>query len=137
MGARETKEMGKFTRFVENGRVVLVNFGPDAGKLAVVVDVVDSQRCLIVGPSTDVARQMIGYKRLSLTDIKVDIGRGAKAKSVSASWTAADVEGKWASSAWGKTLAARKAKAEADFERFTDMVSHKKAMKATRKALKK
>merc|ERR1712149_60916 len=109
--ARETKEMGKFTRFVENGRVVLVNFGPDAGKLAVVVDVVDSQRCLIVGPSTDVARQMIGYKRLSLTDIKVDIGRGAK----------------------GKSLAARKAKAEAgDFERFTDMVSHKKAMKATR-----
>merc|ERR1712094_93635 len=97
----------------------------------------DSQRCLIVGPSTDVARQMIGYKRLSLTDIKVDIGRGAKAKSVSAAWTAADVEGKWASSAWGKTLAARKAKAEAgDFERFTDMVSHKKAMKATRKALK-
>merc|ERR1711908_74443 len=76
MGARETKEMGKLTRFVENGRVVLVNFGPDAGKLAVVVDVVDSQRCLIVGPSTDVARQMIGYKRLSLTDIKVDIGRG-------------------------------------------------------------
>merc|ERR1711908_2958 len=73
MGARETKEMGKFTRFVENGRVVLVNFGPDAGKLAVVVDVVDSQRCLIVGPSTDVARQMIGYKRLSLTDIKVDM----------------------------------------------------------------
>merc|ERR1711934_1297174 len=122
MGARETKEMGKFTRFVENGRVVLVNFGPDAGKLAVVVYVVDSQRCLIVGPSTDVARQMIGYKRLSLTDIKVDIGRGAKAKSVSAAWTAADVKGK----------------AEAgDFERFTDMVSHKKAMKATRKALKK
>merc|ERR1712167_158479 len=108
MGARETKEMGKFTRFVENGRVVLVNFGPDAGKLAVVVDVVDTQRCLIVGPSTDVARQMIGYKRLSLTDIKVDIGRGAKAKAEAG-----------------------------DFERFTDMVSHKKAMKATRKALKK
>merc|ERR1740133_439019 len=100
--------MGKFTRFVGNGRVVLVNYGPDAGKLAVIVDVVDTQRCLIVGPSTDVARQMIGYKRLSLTDIKVGIGRGAKAKSVIAAWTAADVEGKWASSAWGKTHAARR-----------------------------
>merc|ERR1712097_53525 len=137
MGARETKEMGKFTRFVENGRVVLVNFGPDAGKLAVVVDVVDSQRCLIVGPSTDVARQVIGYKRLSLTDIKVDIGRGSKAKSVDAAWGAADVDGKWAATSWGKKLAARKAKASAnDFDRFKGMVAHKKHMIKARKALK-
>lgn len=33
-----------FTRFVEIGRVVLVNYGPDAGKLATVIDVVDGNK---------------------------------------------------------------------------------------------
>merc|ERR1711970_1410905 len=56
----------------------------------------------------------MGYKRLSLTDIKIDIGRGAKAKTVDA---------KWAATSWGKKLAARKAKASAnDFDRFKNMV---------------
>ena len=33
-----------FTRFVEVGRVVLINYGPDAGKLATIIDVVDAKR---------------------------------------------------------------------------------------------
>jgi len=33
-----------FTRFVEIGRVVLVNYGPDAGKLATIIDVVDNNK---------------------------------------------------------------------------------------------
>lgn len=33
-----------FTRFVEIGRVVLVNYGPDSGKLATVIDVVDGNK---------------------------------------------------------------------------------------------
>lgn len=33
-----------FTRFVEIGRVVLVNYGPDYGKLATVIDVVDGNK---------------------------------------------------------------------------------------------
>lgn len=33
-----------YSRFVEVGRVVLVNRGPDEGKIAVIVDVVDQQR---------------------------------------------------------------------------------------------
>ncbi len=33
-----------FTRFVEIGRVVLINYGPDAGKLATIIDVVDAKR---------------------------------------------------------------------------------------------
>jgi hypothetical protein len=33
-----------YKRFVEIGRVVLVNNGPDAGKLAVIVDVLDQNR---------------------------------------------------------------------------------------------
>lgn len=33
-----------FTRFVEVGRVVLINYGENAGKLATVIDIVDSKR---------------------------------------------------------------------------------------------
>ena len=33
-----------FTRYVELGRIVLIQYGPDAGKLATIVDVVDANR---------------------------------------------------------------------------------------------
>merc|ERR1712093_764705 len=104
------KEMG-FTRFVQNGRIALVNYGPASG----------------------VARKVLTYKCLSLTDIVVPIGRGARKKTADAAYTAADVEGQWAATSWGKKLAARKAKACAnDFERFQSMVAQKKKMEAAR-----
>ena len=37
-----------FTRFVEVGRIVLINYGPDAGKIATIIDVVDSKRVIIL-----------------------------------------------------------------------------------------
>jgi large subunit ribosomal protein L14e len=37
-----------FTRFVEVGRVVLINYGPDYGKLATIVDIVDGKRVRII-----------------------------------------------------------------------------------------
>lgn len=33
-----------FTRFVEIGRVCLINYGEDAGKLCTIVDILDGQR---------------------------------------------------------------------------------------------
>lgn len=88
-----------------------------AGKLVTIVDVVDQNRCVVYGPTSGVARQMIGYKRLSLTDLKIAIGRGARKGSVEKAWTEFDVEGKWAATGWGKKQAARKAKASSnDFE---------------------
>jgi hypothetical protein len=38
-----------FNRFVEIGRAVLINYGPDAGKLAVIVDVLDHNRVSEIG----------------------------------------------------------------------------------------
>ncbi len=52
-----------FKRFVEVGRVALINYGPDEGKLAVIIDIVDQNKCLVDGPSSGVARQVIPYKR--------------------------------------------------------------------------
>merc|ERR1711924_230215 len=79
MGDSVQRNMG-FTRFVQNGRVCLVNFGSDTGKLVTIVDVVDQNRAVVYGPTSGVPRQIMGYKRLNLTDIKIDIGRGCKAR---------------------------------------------------------
>merc|ERR1712225_190134 len=129
MGSSTASRNMGYTRFVQNGRVCLVNYGKDTNKLVTIVDVIDQNRCVVYGPTSGVARQVMGYKRLSLTDIKIDIGRGAKAKSVDAAYTAADVDAQWAATSWGKKLAARKAKATAnDFDRFKNMVAHKKKM---------
>ena len=62
-----------FTRFVEVGRVVLIQYGEEAGKLATITNVIDNNRVLVDGPKplTGVARQEINIKRIMLTDIKV------------------------------------------------------------------
>jgi hypothetical protein len=39
-----------FTRNVEIGRLALVNYGPDYGKLVIVTDVLDFSRCLVDHP---------------------------------------------------------------------------------------
>merc|ERR1719247_3189683 len=82
-----------FTRLVQCGRVALVNYGPEEGKLVVIIDVIDHNRCVVYGPTSGVPRQVLTYKRLSLTDIKIELGRGARAKTADAAWTSADVEG--------------------------------------------
>lgn len=78
-----------FSRYVEIGRVCLINYGPDQGKLCTIIDVVDSNKALIDGPKdlTGVVRQMIPFKRLSLTDLvaKVRSSRAhARARAESA-----------------------------------------------------
>lgn len=62
-----------FKRFVEIGRVGLVQYGSDEGKLCTVIDVIDNNRVLIDGPEpiTGVKRQELNIKRLMLTDITV------------------------------------------------------------------
>merc|ERR1711918_6288 len=127
-----TAHMG-FTRLVENGRICLVNFGPDAGKLVVIVDVIDHNRALVFGPTNGVARQILTYKRMSLTDIKIPLGRGARCGTVTKAWAAANVEEQWAATSWGKKLAARKAKAcSSDFERFATFKNKQKINRAAR-----
>lgn len=71
-----------FKRFVELGRVALIQFGPDEGKLCTIVDVVDHNRVLVDGPEplTGVHRQAINLKRLMLTDIKLKAKLNASQK---------------------------------------------------------
>uniref|UniRef100_A0A2K5MKT3 Large ribosomal subunit protein eL14 n=1 Tax=Cercocebus atys TaxID=9531 RepID=A0A2K5MKT3_CERAT len=57
-----------FRRFVEVGRVAYVSFGPHAGKLVAIVDVIDQNRALVDGPCTQVRRQAMPFKCMQLTD---------------------------------------------------------------------
>mmetsp|Transcript_19140 Transcript_19140/g.44594 ORF Transcript_19140/g.44594 Transcript_19140/m.44594 type:complete len:135 (-) Transcript_19140:60-464(-) len=134
--------MTVFRRYVQIGRVVLINFGPEEGKLAVIVDVVDQNRVVISGPSDDasknVPRQVMNVRRIALTDLVVKVSRGAREKKVKAEWAAADVSGKWAASSWGKKLAAQAAAKETnDLGRFKAMLAKKAASKKVRAALGK
>ena len=81
-----------FKRFVEVGRVALINYGPDINKLCTIIDVVDQTRVLVDGPTrvTGVSRQIVPLKRIALTDFKVKIGRNARQKSLEKAWTAGD-----------------------------------------------
>jgi len=80
-----------YARRVEVGRVCLINFGPDFGKLCTIIDVVDENRAVVDSPKDEVHRQAINFKRLQLTDIKLDMQRGARMKQLAAAWTAAEV----------------------------------------------
>lgn len=71
-----------FTKFVQVGRVVLVNFGPYNGKLAVIVEIINTNRVLIEGPTTGVKRHELSLKRVSLTDVIVNIKRGEKSAAL-------------------------------------------------------
>jgi large subunit ribosomal protein L14e len=117
-----------FKRFVEVGRVVLINYGPETGKLATIIDIVDQNKCLIDGPAdiTGVSRQVIPFKRLALTDIVVKIQMNAREKTLKKAWTEADVMAKWEASSWAKKLESRKKRASlSDFDRFKVMVAKK------------
>jgi ribosomal protein L14E/L6E/L27E len=47
-----------FKKFVEIGRVAYINAGPEAGKIAAIVNVIDQNRVLVDGPTSGVRRQV-------------------------------------------------------------------------------
>jgi large subunit ribosomal protein L14e len=117
-----------FTRYVEVGRVVLINYGPETGKLATIIDIVDQNKCLIDGPQeiTGVSRQVISYTRIALTDLTVKVQRNARQKTLNKAWAEADTMNKWESSSWAKKLSSKKKRASLnDFSRFKVMVARK------------
>ncbi len=125
-----------FRRYVEIGRVALVNYGPQYGKLVVIVDVIDQNRALIDSP--DMVRTSINFKRLSLTDITISISRNPKKKDLAKAVEEGEVYSKWESSAWGRKLAVRTRRASLnDFDRFKVMVARIKKSSIVRRELGK
>ena len=62
----------------------MVTYGPEAGKLCTIVDVLDQNRVLVDGPEpiTGVKRQTINLKRIKLTDITVPAKLNSSQKCV-------------------------------------------------------
>ncbi|URE38875.1 ribosomal protein [Musa troglodytarum] len=138
-----------FKRYVEIGRVALVNYGKEYGRLVVIVDVIDQNRlaiastklvkhfgamaittsCNVPTPwalvdAPDMVRGQMNFKRLSLTDIKIDIPRVPKKKTLIGAMEAADVKNKWEKSSWGRKLIVQKRRASLnDFDRFKVMLA--------------
>merc|ERR1711985_177385 len=125
-----------YTRLVEVGRVAMINYGKNYGKLVVIVDIVDQARALCDSP--DMVRKPIAYKRLALTAFKIDIPKVPGKKDLIASLKSSQAFGKFAATAWGKKLAARSAKAASnDFSRFKAMIAKKAKSAKVKAALKK
>ena len=117
-----------FTKFVEIGRVCLITYGPDRGKLCTILDVADNNKALVDGPEnlTGVKRHLIPFKRLALTEFTVPILRNAREKTLTKAWKESDVQSKWEATAWAKKLESKtKRGATTDFDRFKLMVAKK------------
>ncbi|CAA6673269.1 unnamed protein product [Spirodela intermedia] len=125
-----------FKRYVEIGRVALVNYGKDYGKLVVIVDVVDQNRVLVDYP--DIVRGQMNLKRLQLTDFKIEIPRVPKKKTLAEALEAADIKNKWENSSWGRKLIVQKRRAALnDFDRFKVMLARIKRAAVVRQELAK
>ena len=86
----------------------------------------------------DEIRRTINFKRLVITDYKVDIPRLAKKAVLKKALEDADVFGKFAASNWGKKIAKREAKASLnDFERHVAAVKKMKRSAKVRSAFNK
>eukprot|EP00965_Chrysotila_dentata_P039915 1325924-Pleurochrysis_carterae.AAC.5 len=73
-----------YKRFVEVGRIALICYGPDAGKLCTIINILDHNRVLVDGPEkiTGVHRHEINIKRIMLTDLTIPAKLNMKHKCV-------------------------------------------------------
>jgi len=129
-------KQSSFKRFVEVGRVVLVNSGPYSGKLAVIVEIVDHARALIDGPTTGLPRGVYFYRDLILTPIIMKLPRGAREGKVRKEFEAQKIVEKWESSSWAKSRKARFDRANLnDFGRHEVLVLRRRRAGLINKAI--
>ena len=132
--------MSMFKRFVEPGRLALITFGPCAGKMCTIIDIVDQKRVVVDGPEsvTGVRRHMMPIKRLSLTDFRMKVKRGCREKTLKKALADGEIMKKWEASSWAKKLKSQEnRKNMTDFDRFKVMCAKQKRSKEVKKAIKK
>jgi large subunit ribosomal protein L14e len=124
---------------VQPGRVAYINFGKDAGKMVVIVDIADANRVLVDTPNASFPRVLYPLKRLTLTTLKVPkILRGARTGTLKKAASEFKLSEKWAASSTAKKFALRKRRADlTDFDRFKVMIKRKNRSYQVRKLAKK
>jgi large subunit ribosomal protein L14e len=120
-----------YNKFVQVGRVARINYGPQEGKLATIVDIVSDKRVLVDGEG--IARQVIPVARLQLTKQVVKLGRGARTGAVRKIISKEQVTEKFAQSTLGKHYASQSRRQNlTDFERFKVLVLRRRLSKLLR-----
>merc|ERR1719272_2371414 len=80
---------------------------------------------------------MMPIRRLSLTDLKASIPRGAREKTLKKALDKEDIMGNWEKTSWAKKVRSKKNRTDmGDFDRFKLMVARKKRSSAVKKSLK-
>ena len=112
--------------------MVCINYGPLAGKIATIVDVVDQARALVDGPYsvTGVRRQTIPTRNLSLTSIIVPIARGVREGVLRKHLDSEKVLEQWRATGWARKAARHEQRTKlSDFQRFQLMMLRKQRSK--------
>ena len=118
-----------FRKFVEVGRAVYINYGPMVGRIAVIVEIINTQRVLVEGPTSGVRRQEMSLRRLSLTDFVLDITRSIKSADLKKAVEAFDLNNKFNGTPYGRKLVRGATRAKlTDFDRFKVMVLRKRVI---------
>jgi len=110
------------------GRVVLINYGPDAGKIATIIDILDQNKALVDGPAevTGVGRQTLNFRSMALTPLIVPIARCVRPSTLAKALAKAKTLESWNQSNWARKLAKQRIRAQlTDFDRFRGMVAQK------------
>ena len=127
-----------FKRFVEVGRVIIINYGPLTGKLAVIVDILTTTKVIVQGLKGGVRRQELSLRRVTLTDDKINIKRGAKRDEVFKAIEEYKLDDKYKKSTFAKKAEKREKRANlTDFDRFKVMRLRQKRAVLRHAALKK
>ncbi|KAL8274094.1 hypothetical protein Esti_001936 [Eimeria stiedai] len=131
--------MTLFRRYIEPGRLCVVQYGPEEGKLCFIIDIINGTRVLVDGAGlTGVRRQSIPIRRIALTDMRLKLPRGVRTVTLRKALEKDDVIKKFNESTWGKKRAAKQRRENLnDFERFKLMVARQQRAKAVRRKLSK
>lgn len=116
-----------FKRFVEPGRLCLIEYGPFFGKICIIVDIITLKRVIVDGPfENGVPRMIIPIKRLRLLDQYVKIKKNTGSKKLKEIVESSKILETFRSSPLGKKMAIRKRREEStDFERFQVLYAKK------------
>lgn len=112
--------MPLYKRFVQLGRVVVLNRGQYQGKTAVIINVLDQNRVQIDGPTSGVPRHSVPMKWIYLTDIVVEgTDVGQRKKHLKKQLETQDILNKWGKTKWAQSIAlSDKIAKTTDFDRF-------------------
>ncbi|KAI0201782.1 ribosomal protein L14-domain-containing protein [Astrocystis sublimbata] len=129
-------------RTVEVGRLVLINHGLYAGRIAAIVEIISEKRVLVDGPSGDekyvVPKGPIALTDVLLTDIKLEIPRALRTGTLKTFWENDEIDKKWQESKWAqRSQRSERRKALTDFQRFQLLRAKKQQRYEVRKALAK